>query len=590
MDNNNNYGINGFDSFQKENEINGAATENENKEYTAVSESVSSLEAEVHTDALQPEPFMQNTPESEAASFDETGPLTGDARSDMLESDCKTEEHVHSSYGSEENPVLPVETSYTAPAATSYGQTNRNQTAGYQTGYTQSNANGSGYSPGYGFMPSGNYGSYRQNNQVPVPPAQVHQPAAISHVIPAEPQRAPYTQYQKPTPPPKKKKDGKKFSFKTLIACALVCAVVGGVAGGGAFALGQNLTGSNDNGTSSSSNGSTANSTQNISIDTTVESVVEAVAQKSGPSVVGIRTTAAAYSFLGGNSESSGEGSGIIYKEDGYIITNYHVIQQAAEQSGQKNSKIEVYLPSDTETAIEATIVGYNISYDLAVIKIDKKGLPAIELGNSDDLNVGQYAIAIGNPGGLSFMGSVSYGIISGLNRNINGDSKSKDYQMELIQTDAAINPGNSGGALVNAKGQLIGVNSVKLVAEGFEGMGFAIPVNKVVEICDKIISKENEPTPYIGIEISTKYDSQTLQMLGYPAGAVVQSVVSGSPAEKAGITRGDIITELSGTTVTSYSTMTGALEQCTPGETAKAKVFRGGQYYDVNIAVEANN
>lgn len=421
--------------------------------------------------------------------------------------------------------------------------------------------------PSYGgFVPNGNYGY--QN------PYSYNQP-----VRPAKPPKAPKA------PKQKKEKKSSGFPVKAFVACILAAAVVGAGAGAGGFAISNYLTADSSDTAGTSSQSSTAG--QTISIEGQVENLVQAVAEKVGPSVVGIRTTAAAYSIFGGQTESTGEGSGVIYTEDGYIITNYHVIQAAAEQSGSQSARVDVYLPSDTDTAIPATIVGYNITLDLAVLKIDQTGLPAAEIGNSDDLSVGQYAVAIGSPGGLEFMGSVTYGVISGLNRKITTETSE---QLNLIQTDAAINPGNSGGALVNSDGQVIGINSVKLVSTGYESMGFAIPINTVVATCDDIISRENEPTPYLGLEISTTYDAQTLQMLGYPTGAVVNSVTDGSPADDAGIQRGDIITEFAGTTISSYTTLSTALSQCSPGQQVDVTVYRGGRYYSATVTLGTNS
>ena len=161
---------------------------------------------------------------------------------------------------------------------------------------------------------------------------------------------------------------------------------------------------------------------------------------------------------------------------------------------------------------------------------------------------------------------------------------------MNLIQTDAAINPGNSGGALVNLNGELVGINSSKLVSESFEGMGFAIPSNATKEICDKIIAKEGDPDPYLGVTISSYYDAKTLKKYGYPVGAVVESVVSGSPADDAGIKRGDIITELNGVAITDYSVFGDALSECKPGETVTVKIYRSKRYYTGNVTIGSNN
>ena len=335
--------------------------------------------------------------------------------------------------------------------------------------------------------------------------------------------------------------------------------------------------------------GSSEQSPVNITVDKTSMSAVEAVAAKVTPSVVGIRTTAAVQSFFGGSEKSTGEGSGIIYSTDGYIITNYHVIESATQTA---NSKIEVFLASDTSTAIDATVVGYNISYDLAVIKIDRTGLPAVEIGDSSKLAVGQYVVAIGNPGGLEYMGSVSSGIISGLNRTIlsSSGSSSAGTSVSLIQTDAAINPGNSGGALIDIEGKLIGVNSSKIVSESYEGMGFSIPVNTVVEICNKIIAKESNPDPYIGITLSETWNATRLKQYGYPAGAVVKSVVDGGPAYTGGIRSGDIITEFSGTAVESSEQLSSLVSSCKPGETVSLKLYRAGKYYSTSVEIGSNN
>jgi len=310
--------------------------------------------------------------------------------------------------------------------------------------------------------------------------------------------------------------------------------------------------------------------------------IVEAVAVKVTPSVVGIRTTTSVVSFFGGGNEQMGEGSGVIYSSDGYIITNYHVIADAISNSG---GKIEVFLDSDTEKSHTAQVVGYNISTDLAVIKIDAKGLQKAEIGNSDELKLGQYVITVGNPGGLEFMDSVTYGVISGLDRIVSSDS-----DLKLIQTDAAINPGNSGGALVNAKGQLVGINSSKIVSEEYEGMGFAIPVKKVIEVCDGIIERENAPEPYVGISISERYTADVLSFYGYPTGAVVLSVAETSPAENAGIRRGDIITKFKGTTLNSYEMFEQLLSECSPGEKVNAEIYRSGKYYSTEITIGSNS
>ncbi len=401
-----------------------------------------------------------------------------------------------------------------------------------------------------------------------------------------------------PTPPPKPEppKDGKKsVSVLTLIICIGISVVISTVT---SVVIALGLTGEDINlGLSSSSSpsydynadgdsdGQSSGGTTTINIEGNVESMVEAVYQKSAQSVVGIRTTASVMGFFGGSTESTGEGSGVIYSADGYIITNYHVISEAV--SGQyRNASVEVFLMSAPETPIDAKVVGYNVSTDLAVIKISKTGLPAVEFADSDKINVGQYAVAIGSPGGIEFLNSVSYGIISGLNRSITIDSIG---EMKLIQTDAAINPGNSGGALLNSKGQLIGINSSKLVDESFEGMGFAIPSNTVHSVVDNIINKKSSKTPYIGIEIY-KYDSEYLAEYGLPAGAAVKSVVTNAPAYNAGIRAGDIITVFNGTDIKEYDEFITALNKCSPGDRVSVRIYRNGRYYTATVTIGSNN
>ena len=381
--------------------------------------------------------------------------------------------------------------------------------------------------------------------------------------------------------PPKQKKNKKKGAFGagTVIAAALLAAVIG--AGSGIAAV--TLSSKNGSNTSSPITSSVSGSNVNINIDETAESVVEAVAEKVTPSVVGIRTTTSVRSFFGSSNESTGEGSGVVYSADGYIITNYHVISGAV--TNKSGSKIEVFTDTLDSDSYEATVVGYNISTDLAVIKINAKGLTPAEFSDSSKLKVGQYVITVGNPGGLEFMDSVTYGVISGLNRVVSSDS-----DVKLIQTDAAINPGNSGGALVNTKGQLVGINSSKIVSEEFEGMGFAIPSNTVAEICKNIIEKQNDPEPYLGISVSEKYNSSVLKYYGYPSGAVVSSVADGSPADNAGLAKGDIITEFGGTKITEYSMLESLLQKCKPGDQVSVKIYRSGRYYSTTVTIGSNN
>lgn len=375
---------------------------------------------------------------------------------------------------------------------------------------------------------------------------------------------------------PKPKKEKKHFSLLTILISCTLALVIGALSGSVAGFVFSKKGGTTKTITMPNNNVS-------INVEETAETIVEAVAQKVTPSVVGIRTTVSVMNFFGGTSEASGDGSGVIYSSEGYIVTNYHVI--ADNTTGRPAEKIEVYLDTESAEAFPATLVGYNISADIAVLKINATGLPAVEIADSDKLKVGQYVITVGNPGGLEFMDSVTYGVISGLNRVVSTSSG-----IELIQTDAAINPGNSGGALVNSKGELVGINSSKIVSEEFEGMGFAIPSNTVVKICENIISKENSPEPYVGISISEKYTSQVLDYYGYPAGAVVLSVAEGSPADDAGIEKGDIITKFGDIEIKEYTMLEDAVKESSPGDTVTVKLYRDGKYYTAKLKVSSNN
>lgn len=396
------------------------------------------------------------------------------------------------------------------------------------------------------------------------------------------------------SPDPKPQKPKKKFGIGAVIASALCAAILcGTISTVGVASYFNNKNAATDASSQASASSQTTSNTTpvtNITVNDETDNVAVAVSQKASQSVVGIRVTykAQAQTMFGTTEqEATSEGSGVIYKENGYIITNYHVISGAVSDAnyGQvsSGSKIEVFLASDTETAISATVVGFDASADLAVIKIEKTGLPAIEIGNSDELQVGQVAIAIGNPGGLEYMGSVSKGIVSGLNRSITTEN---NVQMNLIQTDAAINPGNSGGALVDQNGKLIGINNAKMSGTDYDGMGFSIPVNEVVEICDRLISKEGQASAYLGISINTYYDSDTLQRMGYPAGVVVASVAEGSPANTAGIQKNDVITKINGTAVTSYAAMISEKNKYNAGDTITVTVFRNGQTADLNVTL----
>ncbi len=383
--------------------------------------------------------------------------------------------------------------------------------------------------------------------------------------------------------PSNSKKTKSGHSLLTIIIACGLSAVIGAVCSfATTVALSKNKKDDNTNNQTNTTSiiQQAPSGNVNITVDEQSSSIAEAVAKKCINSVVGIRTTKSVSSFFGGTQQQTGDGSGVIYTADGYIITNYHVIQDAVQSS---RSKIDVFIGNDSSTSYGASVIGYNISCDLAVIKINASGLTPIELGNSDELSVGQYVVTIGAPGGLEFMGSVTYGIISGLDRTV-----STNAELKLIQTDAAINPGNSGGALLNAEGKLIGINSSKIASVEYEGMGFAIPINSVKEKCDKIISRKNDSRAYLGVGISSTYTSEVLSYYGYPSGAVVSTVAKGSPADMAGIERGDIITEFNDIEITEYTVFTDALYDCKGGDKVTVKIYREGKYKTLYVTLES--
>ncbi|MCX7843023.1 MAG: trypsin-like peptidase domain-containing protein [Clostridia bacterium] len=307
------------------------------------------------------------------------------------------------------------------------------------------------------------------------------------------------------------------------------------------------------------------------------DSPVTAIAEKVSPSIVGIRTTFKTQSFFFDEQDGKSEGSGIIIRTNGYIMTNYHVVEAALNRSGKpvNGSKIEVFLPNHKDKPYVAQYVGGDQRTDLAVIKIDAEGLPAVEFGNSDELKVGELAVAIGNPAGLEYMGSVTVGVISGLNRTI---PIADDKEMKLIQTDAAINPGNSGGALLNSKGQVIGVNTAKMGGSGFEGLGFAIPINKAKEITDNLIEyKYVRGRPFLGISADPRFNEAVAQRYNVPVGVLVADVSPLSGAYKAEIKAGDIITKFDGKLVKNLNELNEAKNKRKPGDTVEVEIYRDG-------------
>lgn len=309
-----------------------------------------------------------------------------------------------------------------------------------------------------------------------------------------------------------------------------------------------------------------------------------AVAKKVLPSIVGIEVNYTVNSmFFNQQSTATATGSGIIISEDGYIITNNHVISSSSSSSyyeiGEANS-IKVTLNGD-ETKYDAKIVGTDSQTDLAVIKIDKTGLTAAELGSSSSVQVGEFAMAVGSP--LGMQNTVTGGMISALDREVT-DSDGKTFT--LIQTDAAINSGNSGGALVNSQGQVIGINTLKVSSTGVEGMGFAIPIDSAKPIIEQLIQYNKVKRPYIGIS-GRDLDEKTAKKNNLVVGVYVASVDEYSAAEKAGIKAGDVIVKADGQEIKSMTELNNIKNTHNIGDTMTVTVNRNGQEKEITLTLQ---
>jgi len=305
------------------------------------------------------------------------------------------------------------------------------------------------------------------------------------------------------------------------------------------------------------------------------------VANKVLPSIVGIEVEYQVNSIFSRNPQTStASGSGIIISTDGYILTNNHIVNTSTSSTYYQVSdanKVTVYLYNDT-TPYEAKIVGKDAQTDLAVIKIDKKDLPAATLGNSDTTKVGEFAMAVGNP--LGMQSSITCGVISALNREITDDDGTL---YKLIQTDAAINSGNSGGALVNSKGEVIGINTMKLSGTGIEGMGFAIPISSTTSIYEQLIQDGKVKRPFIGIT-GIDLDEATAKANNLVQGIYVRSVEDFTAAQKADIRNGDVIIEADGKKVLTMDELNEIKNKHKVGDTMSLKINRDGKEININI------
>ena len=378
--------------------------------------------------------------------------------------------------------------------------------------------------------------------------------------------------------------------FSGVVGCSLVLGTCFGIP-----SIKEKLIGTEEKTTTVQTSTASGTTTNLVSLSNYSNTAIFA-ANKILPSIVGIEVTynVTSNSFFGfggpSTSTATATGSGIIISEDGYILTNNHVVDSSSSSSSYSYydisdaTSVKVKLNSDiygSDATLDAKIVGKDSQTDLAVLKIEKKGLTAAEFANSDEAVVGEFVMAVGSPLGLDT--TVTTGIISAVNREVQSDGN----KYVCIQTDAAINSGNSGGALVNSEGKVIGINTLKLSGSGVEGIGFAIPINSTLDIVDQLIDHNKVLRPYIGISgidlddaTVKKYDLATL-------GVYVKNVQSFSPAEKSGLQAGDIIIQADGKDIKTMDELNEIKNSHNIGDTMTLKINRNGTEKEVTVTLE---
>lgn len=441
-----------------------------------------------------------------------------------------------------------------------------------------------------------------------MPTMQAHQPMPIQPTQTAQTtqptptaqttQPAQQTATQKSRSSEKKSKGGAR-----LAALAVSFSLIGALAGGTAVALlarnwsnqakeeaiaaakkiarNEDVDDSDDKGSSNNGQSTILQGQRDYTpintanIDTNQKHTAAEIYAANVNSTVGI-TTSIDYNYYGYKTTAAASGSGFIFSDDGYIVTNYHVVE------GSSSIKVTTY---DGKT-YDAAFIGYDESNDLAVLKIEATGLTPVILGNSDNMNVGDDVLAIGNPlGELTF--SLTTGCVSALNREVTIERT----PMNLIQTDCAINAGNSGGALFNMYGEVIGITNAKYSNAGAQGeasienIGFAIPMNTVKDIILDIIDTGFVSKPYIGVTCQAV--TSKMQSYGIPEGIAIAEVLEGGPADKAGLEANDIITEINGKEVPTSEALRSAIDATGIGGKMTLKVYRQGDYIELELTVE---
>ena len=440
--------------------------------------------------------------------------------------------------------------------------------------YSASN-NETGY-PNVGSSGMNTANQYNEPEAQPARPADTA-PADGGSVPPTPPEQPQYSAPAQPEKPRRKKKfNGGKLA-RSAVALVLAAAMgfaggfVGAKYGGGSKVVIQQVERPASSDSSTDSTGNSISATSGTGLSTAQ------VAEMVSPSVVVITTEQVVYSqwsWYGQSQVESGAGSGVIITEDGYIITNNHVVSGASQ----------VTVRTSDGTEYPATVVGADSKTDIAVLKIEATGLTPAVVGDSDSLQVGEFTLAVGNPLG-ELGGTVTDGIISALDREVTVENQT----MNLLQTNAAVSPGNSGGGLFNERGELIGIVNAKSSGQNAEGLGFAIPVNTAIQVAEELINNGYVTgRPAMGVTVLSINDAQTAFQYGVnQAGVYVQSVNEGGAADKAGLQPGDRFVSIDGTAVNSTSDITGIIGEHAVGDTIEVQVVRGTQIVTANVTLE---
>lgn len=385
--------------------------------------------------------------------------------------------------------------------------------------------------------------------------------------------------YYAPEEKKPRERSGETHRSGTLkLACmCLVCALVGGLVGG--FISWNAVKGNLADGTAKDNSVKPISGTtvgKRVSTETASANEIYELGCKQ---TVGVSLESTRANIFGQQSASAVAGTGFIITPDGYIMTNYHVIESAQKSE----HKIQVLFKD--KSSFEAKIVGFDEDNDVAVLKIDASDLSPVSIGNSDDIAVGDSVFAIGNPlGELDF--SMTSGRVSALDRSITIERNGTAINM--FQFDAAINSGNSGGPVYNESGEVIGIATAKVGSSGVEGLGFAIPINDAADIANELITKGYvSGKAYMGVNIDNRYTSVYAQYYSMPEGAYVYNVESGGCAEKSGLAAGDIITKVGSEAIGGYSDLNAAIKSFKAGESTEIVVYRGGEYVTLRITFD---